>query len=150
SLSISEGRSRLTLRRIGQGAGHILVPDRPDDAAEFIRNGDRGLVVTAPLADTHRPLMQARERLPARRSTVSRHQDGARAMRQETPKADIALRTDRPEPPPLPTGMLAGRQAEPARKLTRAAKRVDVADGAHSRRRRQETNAGNGAQARDD
>lgn len=57
SLSISGGKSRLTLGRIGQGAGHISLPDCPDDAAKFIRHCDGGCVVAAPMAEGHRPLM---------------------------------------------------------------------------------------------
>ena len=49
SLSISGGKSRLTLGRISQDAGNISRPDGPDDAAQFIRHGDRGFVVPAPV-----------------------------------------------------------------------------------------------------
>jgi hypothetical protein len=97
------------LRGIGQGAGHISMPNCPDNATKFIRHRDRGFVVAAPVAEGKRPVVQASEGLPARRSTVSRHENGARAMRQETAKIDIALLTNRPETSPLPAGMLAGR-----------------------------------------
>ena len=79
--------------------------------------------------------MQSRERLTRSRPREGRDEDGAGAMREQTAEIDISVLANRPEASPVPTGMLAGREAKPAGKLPCPPKRVDVSDTAHERRR---------------
>ena len=90
SLSISRERSRVWLRGVRHRERHVLLPDRPHDAAEFISDRDRGFVVAAPRAEGQRPVMQPCQRLAARGPTMSHEQDGPGAVRQEAAQVHVA------------------------------------------------------------
>src|SRR6266567_3308738 len=72
--------------------GEVLfaAPHRPDDPRQLVRDGDRRFVVAAPGRDGDGPVLKPRPlALPPQRP-LSREQDRARAVRQQTARIDIA------------------------------------------------------------
>jgi hypothetical protein len=75
----------------------FTAPDRPDDACQLIRDGDGRFVVTAPGRDGNSPVLKPCPlALPPQRP-LSREQNGARAMRQQTAQINIAALADATE-----------------------------------------------------
>ena len=95
-------------------------------------------------------MVQTREGLLGCPAPVGRREHRARAVGEQAPEIHVPAFTDPPEAPPLPTRVLARRQAEPAGKLARAPECVDVPDGADEGRGGQQPNPGNRPQSRHD
>ena len=125
----------------------FAAPNRPDDPRELVRDRNRGFVVPAPCRDGDSPVLKPRALARGTKRPLSREQDGASSVRQQTPKVDIAALADATEMAAEPARAFAGRQAEPARKMPGAAKRVDVCDGAEERRRGDDADARNREEA---
>ena len=87
--SASRVEVSLGLRRVRQCAGHILVPNRPNESAEFVRHGNRGFVVAAPRVHRHRPVVQTREGLLGRPAPVGRREHRARAVGEQAPEIGL-------------------------------------------------------------
>jgi pyruvate carboxylase len=65
------------------GEGDILVPDGPDNPAQFIRDLNRRFVVATTFLDRHGPLMHTRQRLGLATAAMSGNEHGASAVRQQ-------------------------------------------------------------------
>jgi hypothetical protein len=81
---------------------------------------------------------------------LRRDQHRTGTVREQTPQIDITAFADATEVPSLPARVLTRCQPEPARKLSRTPERTDVAHGSDECRRRQQPNARNRPQPRDD
>ena len=123
------------------------APDRPHHSRELVRDGDRRFVVAAPGRDGDRPVLKPRALARGAKGPLGREQNGARAVRQQTAEIDIAALADATEMAAEPTRALTGRQSKPARKMTGAAKRVNVRHGSEERRRGDDANARNREEA---
>lgn len=62
------------------GVGHILGPDGPYEAAQFIGDGDRRLVMAAAVPHRERPVMEPAQRLLGGPLSGGADKDGARPM----------------------------------------------------------------------
>src|SRR4029077_6132104 len=113
------------------------------DPAEFIGDSDRGFVVASSPLNDQRPLMKPRQRLLSGPAMMRGPEHRAGTVREQTAKVHVAAFADSPESPVQAAGILARRQSQPARKLARAAKRVNVPHGANQRRGGQEPDPGN-------
>jgi hypothetical protein len=66
SISVWQVLSDGVLRRHGPGERHVAGPHRPDDAPQFVGDGDRGFVVATSLLHGQRPVLQVPRRLRRR------------------------------------------------------------------------------------
>ena len=102
-LCVRESRRRRCGERL------VVVPDGPDHPSEFIRDGDRRFVVTAPAPGGERPLMESRQWLLRRGAMMGGAKHCAGPVREQTSEIDIATFTDPTESASRAAGVFARR-----------------------------------------
>jgi hypothetical protein len=103
-----------------------------------------GLVAPAPSA----PWLELCQRLLSHPPPMRGVEHGAGTVGEQAPEIDVAAFANAAQPPAGAAGIFARGQAQPARKLSRPAKPVNVPHGPDQRRRGEQPNARNRAQPR--
>jgi len=132
----------------GCSLGFVLAavtPHSPNNAGDFVGQGDRGLVHSSVLLHLESPGAQSVRLFQALRG----HKHRARSMDEQHAQVDIATFTDSPESAFRSAGVLLGSQAEEARKFAAGREAQYPADKGNEGSGRQQPDTGNRHQVLD-
>ena len=96
----------------GDCVGRVPVPDRPDDAREFIGHGAGGLVIAPTVVHGDGPLLERGQLLLGAPATVGGHQHSRAAMDEQIAQIAVAAFTDAAQLAASPGRVLARRRAQ--------------------------------------